>query len=360
LAGEAIGGSVSALPSAAFASSRSFDMARPLCITDDPHLLDDVLALAAEAGLEIDVSDDPTAVQQAYVEAPLVVIGDRSAGACADARLPRRPDVFVVTREASAKDWLRPLARLLGAERIVPLPHGTQMLLGRFSAAAELAEQLATRVGQVVAVLGGRGGAGASVLAAGLAITASQAGLRTRLVDADPLGGGVDLAVGWDTQRPDLTVLSCARAGLAGLAAEDMRTAIEDGRATCDLVVADLPRRLDDAAVVALGAADRVFLLVPAELRACAAAARVAEAAALHTEALELIVRAPGPGRLRSREIARALDLPIAGTMRSEPGLSQALERGLPPAGTGRGPLAVLCRRLIAGIGPASDLAQTA
>src|SRR6185312_1704449 len=159
-------------------------MARPLCITADPHLLDDVLALAAEAGLEIDVSDDPTAVQQAYVEAPLVVIGDRSAGACADARLPRRPDVFVVTREASAKDWLRPLARLLGAERIVPLPHGTQMLLGRFSAAA------------------------------GLAVTASRAGLRTRLVDADPLGGGVDLAVGWDTQRPDLTVLSCARAGL--------------------------------------------------------------------------------------------------------------------------------------------------
>jgi hypothetical protein len=105
-------------------------------------------------------------------------------------------------------------------------------------------------------------------------------------------------------------------------------------------------------------------LLVPAELRACAAAARVAEAAALHTEALELVVRAPGPGRLRSREIARALDLPLVGTMRSEPGLSRALERGLPPAGTGRGPLAVLCRRLLDGLtsdcGGPSDLAQTA
>jgi hypothetical protein len=334
-------------------------MARPLCITDDPNLLDDVLGLAAEAGLEIDVSDDPKAVRDAYAEAPLVVIGDRLTVACAHAQLPRRSGVFVVTREADDAR-LRPIARFLGAERVMPLPRDTEMLLGRFTAAAELAEQLATRAGPLVAVLGGRGGAGASVLAAGLAVTAGRAGLRTLLVDADPLGGGVDLAVGWDAQRSGLTVVSCARAGLVGLTAEAMRTAIEDGRATHDLVVADLPRRLDDAAVVALGAADRVFLLVPAELRACAAAARVAEAAALHTEALELIVRAPGPGRLRSREIARALDLPIAGTMRSEPGLSRALERGLPPAGSGRGPLAVLCRRLLDELGSASGLVQTA
>ena len=346
-------------------------MARPLCITDDPDLLDDVLGLAAEAGLEIDVSADPAAVRQAYTDAPLVVIGDRSTTACAEAHLPHRSDVFVVTREASALR-LRPIARLLGAERVVSLPRGTEMLLGRFSAAAELAEQLAARAGQVVAVLGGRGGAGASVLAAGLAVTAAGAGRRALLIDADPLGGGVDLAVGWDAERPDLTVLSCARAGLAGLTAAAMRTAIEDGRARCDLVVADLPRQFGDATVAALEAADRVFLLVPAELRACAAAARVAQVAAVHTEALELVVRAPGPGRLRTREIARALDLPVAGTMRSEPGLSRALERGIPPAGTGRGPLAVLCRRLLGELaersrpggpgesGHTSGLAQTA
>jgi Mrp family chromosome partitioning ATPase len=342
-------------------------MARPLCITDDPHLLDDVLELATEAGLEFDVTADPATAGRAYGEAPIVVIGAGSTGACAEAHLPHRSGVFVVTREAST-ERLRPIARLLGAERVVPLPNGTEMLLGRFIAAAELAEQLATRAGQVVAVLGGRGGAGASVLAAGLAITAAGSGLRTMLLDADPLGGGVDLAVGWDAERADLTVLSCARGvpdgQLGGLSADAMRAAIEDGRTNCDLVVADLPRRLDDAAVAALETADRVFLLVPAELRACAAAARVAEAAALHTEALELVVRAPGPGRLRSREIARALDLPLVGTMRSEPGLSRALERGLPPAGTGRGPLAVLCRRLLDGLisdcGGPSDLAQTA
>src|SRR5690348_12501270 len=172
-------------------------MARPLCITDDPHLLDDVLELATEAGLEFDVAADPTTARRAYGEAPLVVIGAGSTGACAEAGLPHRSGVFVVTREAST-ERLRPIARLLGAERVVPLPHGTEMLLGRFTAAAELAEQLATRAGQVVAVLGGRGGAGASVLAAGLAVTAAGSGLRALLVDADPLGGGVDLVLGWE------------------------------------------------------------------------------------------------------------------------------------------------------------------
>ena len=67
-----------------------------------------------------------------------------------------------------------------------------------------------------------------------------------------------------------------------------------------------------------------------------------------HTEALELVVRGPAPGRLRAREIARALSLPLAGTLRLEPDLARALERGTPPAGTGKGPLAELCQRVLA------------
>jgi len=130
-----------------------------------------------------------------------------------------------------------------------------------------------------------------------------------------------------------------------------MASALEAGRMSRDLIVADLPRRLDEAAALALRAADRALLVVPAELRACAAAARVAAAAAAHTDALELIVRLPAPGRLRTREIARALGMPVAGSLRAEPNLSRALERGAPPAGSGRGPLAALCRRLITELG---------
>jgi hypothetical protein len=50
--------------------------------------------------------------------------------------------------------------------------------------------------------------------------------------------------------------------------------------------------------------------------------------------------------------VARALHLPLVGTLRSEPRLVKALEGGEPPAGTGRGPLAELCRDLLADMSP--------
>jgi hypothetical protein len=45
--------------------------------------------------------------------------------------------------------------------------------------------------------------------------------------------------------------------------------------------------------------------------------------------------------------VARALGLPLAGSLRPEPSLCQALERGEAPAANGRGPLAELCQRLV-------------
>src|SRR5207245_798906 len=135
---------------------------------------------------------------------------------------------------------------------------------------------------------------------------------------ADPLGGGVDLVLGWESRdglrwpavcadpglagplpsRGELAVLSWDRVELLAVPPEAMSVALDTARAGRDLVVVDLPRRLDDAAVLALAAADRALLVVPAELRACAAAARVAAVAAVHARDLEVVVRGPAPGRL--------------------------------------------------------------
>ena len=68
---------------------------------------------------------------------------------------------------------------------------------------------------------------------------------------------------------------------------------------------------------------------------------------ALHCENVAVVVRGPAPGRLRPREVARALGLPLAGSLRPEPAMCQALERGEAPAADGAGPLAELCKRLI-------------
>ena len=339
----------------------------PLLVTGDPDLLDDLLRLAAAGGTDVDVAPDPAAARPRFAAAPLVMIGADQAEACLRARLPRRPRVVVVGRSAAA-DAPWEVAELLGAEHVAVLPAAEPWLVDRF---AEPAPRSST--GRVLAVIGGRGGAGASILAGGLAVTAVRAGLRTLLVDADPLGGGLDLVLGWEQvdglrwpalagaggrvdppallralpHRGDLVLLSFARDELLAVPGEAMAATLDAARLGRDMIVADLPRQLDDAATLALQAADRTVLVVPAELRATAAAARVAATVALHCDDLSVVVRGPAPGRLKAREIARALGLPLAGSLRPEPGLCAALERGEAPAADGRGPLAELCRRLI-------------
>jgi secretion/DNA translocation related CpaE-like protein len=350
---------------------------RPLLVTDDAHLLDEVLNLAADAGVDIDVAPDPVAARARYRSAPFVLVGAELAEACARADLTRSDGVIMV----AAPDRPEPpwdAAERLGAHHVAVLPAAASWLRNQF---ATLTGDCAS--GQVVAVIGGRGGAGASVLAAGLAITASRSGLRTLLIDGDPLGGGLDLLLGlegmeglrWpdlaDTagsvsapalvealpRRGELAVLSCERTDGSTLSTDAMATAINTGRRGSDLVVVDLPRRFDDVTVTAIGSADRVLLVVPAELRACAAAARVASTLLMLSESVAVVVRGPAPGHLKAREVASALGLPLAGMLRSEPAMARDVEQGRPPAGNGVGPLANLCRQMLAQLGCAERAA---
>ena len=364
----------------------------PLVVTGDSELLDDLLRLAAAGGADVDVAPDAAAARSRFTTAPLILIGADQAEACLRARLPRRPRMVIVGRSPAVEEaW--EVAELLGAEHVAVLPTAEPWLVDRF------AERLdPDSVGRVIAVIGGRGGAGASILAGGLAVTAVGTGLRTLLVDADPLGGGLDLVLGWEQvdglrwpalmgaggrvdppallralpHRGDLVLLSFDRDAILGrppageavvepggsavfagdpqlaVPGDAMAATLDAARRGRDAIIVDLPRQLDDAATLALQAADRTILVVPAELRATAAAARIAAAVGPHCEDLSVVVRGPAPGRLKAREVARALGLPLAGSLRPEPALCQALERGEAPAAAGRGPLAELCRRLIA------------
>lgn len=343
---------------------------RPLIVTGDGDLLDDLLRLAAAGGAEVELAPDPAAARTRWLPAPLVLVGVDQAQPCLRARLPQRPRLVLVGRSGELDPGWQ-VAELIGAEHVATLPAAEPWLVDRF---AEHGADPPVAAARIVAVLGGRGGAGASILAGGLAVTAARARLRTLLVDADPLGGGLDLILGWEQldglrwpsltdadgrvdapalvralpHRGDLVVLSWDRGELLALPAPAMAATLDAARRGRDFVAVDLPRQLDDAAVTALQAADRAYLVVPAELRATAAASRVAAAAALHCTDLAVIVRGPAPGRLRADEVARALGLPLAGTLRPEPAIVRGLERGEAPAATGRGPLAALCQRIVA------------
>ena len=137
----------------------------PLVVTADPELLDDLVRVAADVGVLIDVAPDPAAARPWYGRAPLVLVGIDAAAACLRARLGRRPALVLVGRHAGTgpPDW--PDADQLGVEHVVALPAGESWLATRLRKLSDGAP-----AGQVVAVLGGRGGAGASVFATGLAV----------------------------------------------------------------------------------------------------------------------------------------------------------------------------------------------
>lgn len=344
------------------------DPKRPLVLTADESLLDDLLRLVAAAGCEADVARDAGLVRARWRSAPLVLLGADRLAAAHRARLPRREGVLLVGRHAPEPTaWSSAVD--VGVARVLTLPDAEGALVDLL---ADTAERAITP-GYVVAVVGGRGGAGASVLATGLAVTAARGGCDVLLLDADPLGGGLDLVLGVEAHPglrwPDLaaasgrlsaaalhqalpsaygvSILSHQRGRACEPGPEAMIAVAQTGQRAGDLVVVDLARDGTPGQAALAGLADLVLLVVPAEVRACAAAGRVAELLALSTTAISVVVRTPSPAGVTPEVVSANLGLPVAGVLRREPGLPAALERGEAPARRGRGPLASLCRSLL-------------
>jgi secretion/DNA translocation related CpaE-like protein len=341
---------------------------RILICTDDPALLDELLRLAAAADVEADVARDPDGARRHWPGAPAVLVGGDVSHSFAESPLPRRPAVVLVGTDLDDADvWRR--AMCMGAEHVVFLPDCESWLV-EFLADAEEPD---TTVAPLVAVVGGRGGAGASTLASALGITALRRGLTAMLVDADPLGGGIDLAIGGESESGlrwpdlattrgrvnpgslgvslprvnDLTVLSWDRGSPLEIDPTAIESVLAAARRDTDFVVTDLPRSFDACARHVLAESTTCLIVVPAEIRACAAACRVAYAVFEEARDVRVVVRGPAPSGLRPKQIAEVLGLPLAGYLRPEPRLAEDAERGDAPARSGRGPLAQFSKRFI-------------
>jgi secretion/DNA translocation related CpaE-like protein len=343
-------------------------VSRPLICTADADVLDDLLRLAAAAGVEAEVAPDPTAARRSWSTAPAVLIGSDVADRFASAVLPRRKHVVLVGNDLDDAGVWR-VGVSIGADHVVFLPDAETWLVDLLADTADGADE---ELGALVAVVGGRGGAGATTLATGLAFTAMRRGIRTMLVDADPFGGGIDLMLhGEDAaglrwpdlsssrgrvsadalsaalpRIDDLTVLSWGRADEPVIPPEAMSSMLAAGRRMSRLVVVDLPRSFDDAARVVAAECTLCLVVVPAEVRACVAAARIIAATAPLARQVQLVVRGPAPSGLRPHYIADLLGVPLAGYLRPEKRVAESAESGAPP-GAGRGPLAALCRRVL-------------
>lgn len=345
--------------------------ARPLLVVTDENLLDEILRLAAAVGCAPEVVPDVAGARDRWARAPLVLVDEAVLEAVGE--LPRRSAVLLVTSATpGAATWRRAVAA--GVGQVVPLPAGEALLVG---ALADLAEGPGSPGGCVVGVLGGRGGAGASVLATAIGLAAGDSAL---LLDCDPLGGGIDLVLGaefsdgvrWsglhlDGGRISMATLDEAlpghrhREGRLAFVADDgaaegpagdaVGSVVDAGRRAGRVVVCDLSRHLDAAAEAVVRRADLLIVVVPAEVRACMSAQRLIRRLSHRSDCLRLLVRGPAPGGLTPQDAAEAVGIPLLTSMAPERNLDRALEDGNFVLRR-RGPLATAARMVLAAARP--------
>ena len=330
-----------------------------LLLTRSPDTHETVVALCAAAGVATDVGDDPSLSLGSWNDADLVLVGADLAEEVVALAPPRRAGVHVVG--ASPGDAVFRHAVALGAASVVSLPEATSWLA---DALADVGERASP--GRVVGVVGGSGGAGATTLACALAQWHAARG-PTLLVDADPLGPGVDRLLGleerggvrWEglTETSGRLGARALREGVprdgalgvltwTGLRRRlDVPTArrmLDAAVRGHDLVVVDLARQGGAASVELVDRCDDLLVVTPATVPGLAATARLV-ADLDRAGRAGLVVR---PGGLSDADAARVTGLPVVATLGEQRGLAASVDRGLGPL-TGRGPLARAARDLL-------------
>ncbi|HVQ87312.1 MAG TPA: septum site-determining protein Ssd [Actinomycetes bacterium] len=331
---------------------------RPLVVTADEQLLDELLRLAAVAGIDLDVVPDVGSAARDWTAASAVLLDCSLLDACAALQLPRRLGVIVVGRDLDDADvWRRSVG--VGAEHVVFLPDAADWLV------EVMTDLSSAQTARVIALIGGCGGAGASTLAAALAVRAVERDESPVLVDADPFSGGLDLLLGAETcsgvrwqeladvrgridheqlvhalpidsglrfltwsreiaQAPDAEAI---RAVISSLARHDGPVLVDAARST---VAAAQPMTVE-----MLRSSHLAVVVVPARLRAVAAASALYEKLKPIVPDVRFVVRRPAPGGLTSDDIERTLAGSLIGVMPHDSRRAEWEENGLLPAVTG-------------------------
>lgn len=231
---------------------------------------------------------------------------------------------------------------------------------------------------RVLGVLGLSGGVGASTMAATMAWRLALSGRSVLLIDGHPLGGGLDLLLGEDVtgdlRWPHLAgvrgvldsaavlgrlprtdgcaVLSWDRCAPASAELPGEASVWSQLSEEVDVTVVDLPGAGRHAARSWVSACTDVVGVVGSGVTGVAAAMVGLDALDLgaggHRPGPRLagvLVRATWPPATEA--IARALDVPVLGVARDDPGVERALERGEPVGATG-GPVCRLADQVLA------------
>ncbi|MDX3005657.1 CpaE-like family protein [Kribbella solani] len=319
-----------------------------LMATTNDDLLEDLLRLTAAASVTPLVEPDLLGLRRSWHTCNLVVVGSDLAEPLARVQPAHRPGVVVVG-SAFDGDELYRRAFDVGADVVCRLPDDEALLAGKISDALDGS----TRTAVTLAFVGGCGGAGATTLAAAVAVLGSRRGFRTMLIDGDPLGGGIELALGIENTPgdrwpkllnasgrisaaalrsalpsvDDLAVLSWDQSDVTVLPPETMTSVIGAAQRSNDLVVLDLPRRPDPTAEEGFIRATATLLVVPCDVRSTAAAKRLSGPLRAVAADLRLVAR-QSRQTLSAADVATHLSLPLATKLGTDRALPLAMDQG--------------------------------
>jgi secretion/DNA translocation related CpaE-like protein len=330
--------------------------ASPLLVTGHVELRDRLLRLCAATAVSPDTVSEPHQLRQVWSDAACVLVGADCVDAVAALPLPRREGVIVVSGEpATAEVWRA--AVVLRAEQVVVVPDADGWLVDRLTDCVD-----GSADATLVAVIGARGGAGASTLSASLALTAARRGSAALLIDLDPLSGGLDLLVGCESapglrwkdvaatqgrvsagalrhalpSADGLAVLSWGPVGGLSVDSVTVATVLAAGRRGCDLVVLDLPRQTGGVVEQVARAVGTVLLVCTADVRSTAGARRLVGCLQEWCQDIAVVVRRSRGDGLSANEVAATLGLPLSATLTTNRSVARDVDDGLGPLARGK------------------------
>lgn len=322
-------------------------------ISQDAQLADEVRRLCALAGQPLRLTGQAHEVGPVCRSASLVIVDSREAELVRDRMPSPDQDLVVVTDDVTRIATWEAAVRLR-ARRVFSLPADSSALLETLA----LATEPSGSPGPLIAVVGGRGGVGASTLSVALAWAVGQSQPVT-LLDLDAAGGGLDIALGleradglrWPQLRGTsgvvtaaalrehlpsvghVAVLSMSR-GDADLDITPMpdratvSTVLDAGRRGGGVVVADLPRWPSQVRDAVIAECTALVFVVPADVRGVAAATSGLPRLRALCDDLRLVIRTEARSRLRDRDVVAALALDHLATTRHESDVTAAIDRG--------------------------------
>lgn len=319
---------------------------QPLVATTDPQLLDAALRWCAAVGATPEVAGDLVAVRRGWRHASAVIVGAELLDDLAEAALSRCDHVLLAVG-ADQRPWRAALGA--GVSGVFELPGDEERIVEALGAALDGRDEAC-----VVSVVGATGGSGASTFVAALALAGARRGLRSLVLDADPLGAGIDLVLGaehaeglrWPALDPTrgrvgadtLTEVLPVRDGVSVLSWDrdpaEPRTGVGSLLTAAargfDLVVADVPRTLDVMGAEVVSRSVLAVLTVPEDVRSVGAARLVLDRLDRCCSGV-VVVSVARPGGLGAHGVADVLGRPVVARIRRDRRLAAAIEHGHGP-----------------------------